>query len=402
MIGQRKPRTKIGKALAFLLSINVKRGDIAKAARLFKVNRKTLTDDWSKLLRIKEVYPLESNDRAILRALHLKEARGASSNRLLTDQQEELVVRKLRTEYPQGFTDHDIVQVCRSLFRESRSHPREYSYHFVQRFKVRCNIRSSKIRVYQRVKEEKVGNFDKDLNRALRYIDEVEQLGNQYPASRFINVDECPSYVRNLPTKALHFTDRPAPWIVVHAKARDCVTVLGAVAGTGNVIGTAVVAKGSTKRCEEKFRAKLPSAFVQHTKSGLTTTESFIEYLEHVILPYTKDQPAVLIADAYPAHTTKEVKNFCKAHQLEYVIVPDRATATLQPLDVAVFGSAKFKIHQDVKHTMFQSNTKEANRWQATANCVKAINGIGRNNGKRAWIETFPFWPNVLGRLRSR
>ena len=402
MIGRRKPRTKIGKALAFLLSINVKRGDIAKAARSFNVNRKTLTDAWSKLLRIKEVYPLESNDRAILRALHIKEARGASSNRLLTDQQEELVVHKLRTEYPQGFTDHDIVQVCRSLFRESRSHPREYSYHFVQRFKVRCNIRSAKIRVYQRVKDQSPGDFDRDLNRALRYIDKVEQLSKLYPASRFINVDESPSYVRNLPKKALHFTDRPTPWIVVNAKARDTVTVLGAVVGTGQVLRTAVVAKGTTQRCEQKFRAKLPSAFVQHTESGLTTSESFIEYLEHVVLSYTKDQPAVLIADAYSAHVTKEVKNFCKAHQLEYVIVPDRATAILQPLDVAVFGSAKFKIHQDVKHSMFQSDHHEADRWQATANCVKAINGISRANGKRAWKETFPFWPDVLKRRRSR
>ena len=401
MIGQRKPRTKIGKALAFLLSINVKRGDIAKAARDFNVNRKTLTDDWAKLRRIKEVYPLESNNRAIIRALHLKEARGASSNRLLTDQQEELVVHKLREDYPQGFTDHDIVRVCRFLFRESRSHPREYSYHLLQRFKVRCNIRSSKIRVYQRTKDEHSENFDQGLDRALRYIDKVEQLSKEYPASRFINVDECPSYVRNLPTRGLHFTDRPAPWIVVHAKPRDCVTVLGAVVGTGQVLGTSVVAKGTTTRCEDKFRSKLPASFVQHTPSGLTTSQSFIQYLEHVVLPYTRDKPAVLIADAYSAHVTKEVKDFCKSHHLKYVIVPDRATACLQPVDVAVFGSAKFKIHMDVKYSMFQANTQEANRWQATANCVRAINGISRANGRRAWIDTFPFWPDALRRRHS-
>jgi hypothetical protein len=321
---------------------------------------------------------------------------------LLTDEQEELVVQKLRTEYPQGFTDHGIIRACRSLFRESRSHPREYSYNFLQRFKARCYIRSSKIRVYQRTKDECAENFDRDLNSALRYIDRIEELSKQYPARRFINVDECPSYVRNLPTRALHFTVRPSPWIVVHAKPRDCITVLGAVAGNGKVLGIAVVAKGTTARCEEKFRSKLPASFIQHTSSGLTTSPSFIEYLEHVILPYTKDEPAVLIADAYPAHITKKVKDFCKSHQLEYVIVPDRATATLQPLDVAVFGSAKFKIHMDVKYTMFQPNTKEADRWQATANCVKSINGISRANGKRAWVDSFPFWPNVLKRRRSQ
>jgi hypothetical protein len=37
-----------------------------------------------------------------------------------------------------------------------------------------------------------------------------------------------------------------------------------------------------------------------------------------VILPYTNDEPAVLIADAYSAHVTPEVKQFCKDHHLTY------------------------------------------------------------------------------------
>ena len=403
MIGKRPvPRSKIAKALAFLLSINVKWGDIAKAARRFKINRKTLSGAWLTLRRVRAEHSGEANDRAILRALRIIEPRGACSRRLLTDEQEAVVVKKLRTEYVQGFTNADILDVCRSLVRKSRQHPRKFSYAFLAGFKRRCNIRSSKIRLYQCTKSDNVQAFDDDLDSALEYIDQVEQLSKQFRADRFINVDECPSYVRNLPTRALHFVDQPAPWLCVKAKARDCVSILGAVTGRGRVLGTAVIAKGTTSRCEQKFRRQLPSAFIQHTESGLTTSQSFIEYLQHVVLPYTHDEPAVLIADAYPAHVTDEAKSFCQSHNLTFVIVPDRATATLQPLDVAVFGSAKFKVHQDVRRSVFKAGYEEADRWQATAQCVRALNGISVANGRRAWIDTFAFWPDVLKRRRSQ
>lgn len=391
-----KPRTKIAKALAFLLTINIKRGDIAEAARSFNVNRKSLTSAWSNLCQVREIYPLDSNDRAVLRALHLSEARGATTRRLLTDEQEEIVIRKLRTEYPQGFTENIIVNICRQLFHSLRNHPRLFSRHFLKRFKARAGIHSSKLRVYQRTHADLDATFEKDVDKALRYIDKVEELTKVFKPDRFINVDECPSYVRNLPTHALHFADSPAPWICVRAKERDCVSVIGAVTGDGRVLNTTVIAKGTTRRCEAMFRAELPTSFIQHTESGVTTSESFIEYLTHVILPYTNDEPAVLIADAYSAHVTPEVKQFCKDHHLTYVIVPDRATSVLQPLDVAVFGSAKFKIHQDVKNTLFEIDRDEFSRWQATAECVRDLNRVNIANGQRAWNDTFPFWPDHL------
>jgi hypothetical protein len=397
-----KPRSKIGKVLAFLLSLNVQRGDVAKAARSFAVNYNTLKSAWLKLTKFKQDHPLDTNDRAILYVLHIREARGAHSNRLFTDEQEQAIVNKLRSDFKRGFTNHNIVETCRSLFRDTRNQPRKYSKVFIKRFKSRWNIRSSNVRVYQQTKEVNPSKEENDIESAIRFMDTIDRLRNRYSADRFINVDECPSYVRNLPTKALHFTDQPPPYVVAHAKPRDCVTVIGAVIGNGRVLGTTVVAKGTTSRCEQQFRSKLPNTFVQHTESGLTTSESFIQYLQHVILPYTKDEPAVLIVDAYPAHITNEVKQFCKSHHLKQVVVPDRATAYLQPLDVAVFGSAKWKIHTDVKNTMFQSDFHEADRWQATAECVKAINSISRANGKRAWIDTFPFWSEVLEGHKSQ
>ena len=118
--------------------------------------------------------------------------------------------------------------------------------------------------------------------------------------------------------------------------------------------------------------------------------------MEHVIVPYTNNQPSMLIADAYKAHFTSQVKVFCKTHNIRLVVVPDRATSVLQPLDVAVFGLAKLNIYRDVSNMTFEIDRDEASRWEATAECVKAINHVSVAGGLRGWKETFPFWPEVM------
>ena len=374
----------------------MRRGDIAAAARLHHIKQSTLRSAWSKARKVLQSHAVDPNNRAILRALHLSEARGATTRRLLTDDEEAIVIKKLREQYPAGFTNDIIVKVCKQSVRASRSHPRLYSKHFIARFKAHAHIRQSKLRVHQRTLADFETTFDDDVEKACRYLEKVQKLASTIPPHLIINVDECPSYVRNLPNHALHFEDSPAPYVWVRAKERDSVTVIGAVNGAGEILSTSIVAKGKTTRCEQKFRAQLPHTFIQHTSSGLTTGKSFIEYLEHIILPYTNDQPSVVITDAYPAHRTKKVKLFCEQHNIRLVIVPDRGTSVLQPLDVAIFGMAKIKIYRDVKNTVFEIDRDEKSRWEATAECVRAINHISVAGGLRAWNDTFPFWPDVL------
>jgi transposase-like protein len=374
----------------------VKRGDIASTARRFGIKDSTLRSAWSKLRQILESHSINPNDRVLLRALHLSEARGATTHRLLTDDEEALVIQTLKEQYPRGFNNEIIKKICMQSFRTLRSHPRLYSKHFLARFKRRAHIRRSRLTIHQRTLADFESTFDHDVEKACRYLEKVEKLTVHIAPDLFINVDECPSYVRNLPTYGLHFADSPPPYVWVRAKERDTVTVIGAVTGDGQILNTAVVSKGKTTRCEQKFRAQLPHSFIQHTESGLTTGKSFIEYLEHVIIPYTHNRPSVLIADAYKAHHTKKVKLFCKEHNMRLVSVPDRATSVLQPLDVAIFGMAKLNIYRDASNMVFEIDRDEQSRWEATAACVSAINHVSRAGGIRAWKLTFPLWEDVM------
>ena len=393
-----KPRSKIAKSLAFLLTITVKRGDLTSTARKFKVSRRTLSNAWHKLQEVLQSHSLDSNDREVIRALHLTEPRGATSHRLLSDDQELLVVNKLRQDYPRGFNNAIIKNVCRNLFHDLRNHPRLYTKTFIKAFKKRSCIIRSKIRIHQRTQADPVTTFNDDVEQACMYFETVENLTSTIPPHLFINVDECPSYVRNLPTHGLHFADSPPPWLYVRAKERDAVSTIGAVAGNGHVLNTAVIAKGKTTRCEQKFHSLLPRSFIQHTSSGLTNSISFVQYLEHVIVPYTRNQPAVLIVDGYKAHLTSKVRGWCDSHNITLVIVPDRGTSTLQPLDVAVFGMAKLDIYHDVSNTVFSIDRDEADRWEATAECVKAIDRVSLAGGLPGWTQVFPCWPAFLAK----
>jgi DDE superfamily endonuclease len=399
MIGRhRKPRSNIAKALAFILTIRIEYGVIASAARTYNVRPRALGMAWSTLCKVLDTHSLRSNDREVIRALHLTEPRGASSHRLLTDEQEELVVHQLRTKYLSGFNDDIIVQICRDIVHDLRDHPRLYSTRFLTAFKKRSGIRLSKLHIHQVTAGYSEQQFKADMKQRETYIAKVHELSNSIPPHLIINVDECPSYVRNLPTRALHFTDSPPPWFFVRAKERDCVTTIGAVVGNGRVLKTSVISKGMTSRCEDQFRRELPHSFIQHTPSCLTNSESFIEYLEHVILPYTNSQRAVLIADAYKAHKTDEVKTWCANHSISLVIVPDRATAVMQPLDVSVFGMAKLGMYRDIARKLFLVERDEKSRWEATAECVRAINRVSVAGGLRGWKDVFPFWSDYLKR----
>lgn len=391
-----KPRSKIAKALAFLRTTTPKRGNIVSTADHFHIKRSTLSKAWRKVIEVSQSHSLDSNDREVLRALHLTEPRGASSHRLLSDEQELLVVNKLRSDFPQGFNNRIIKKICLDLFRESRNHPRLFSKHYLKAFRKRAGIFKSKLRIHACTSADQSKTFDNDVEQACIYLETVENLTQSFPPNMFINVDECPSYVRNLPQFGLHFADQPPPWKFVRAKERDTVSVIGAVTGDGHVLHTAVIAKGKTTRCEKQFHSQLPHSFIQHTESGVTTATSFIEYLHHVVLSYSKERPAVLIVDGYKAHLTSKVKRWCAEHHLTLVKVPDRGTSSLQPLDVAVFGAAKTDLYLDCADKVFYIDREEAERWEATAACVEAIDRVNVAVGQRGWKATFPFWNEFL------
>ena len=120
----------------------------------------------------------------------------------------------------------------------------------------------------------------------------------------------------------------------------------------------------------------MPPMFSTLTPSGLTNTNSFIAYIEAVIVPVTQHGPCALVVDSWGAHLTQPVRDYCASQIIKLIRVPNRATSMLQPLDVGVFGVAKSVIYAEAKDAFFELIRPEEDRWHATAACVQALNDV--------------------------
>jgi DDE superfamily endonuclease len=387
----------MAKALAALSSTDQCHGLIREVAGEFGVSESSLSKAWTKLKQARADCERENNPIVLARAARLIEPRGSSTHRLLTDEEEANVVRRLKVQHPNGFTDRIILQTCVQVARNLRAHPRKWSKSFLTRFKHRAGISRAKFILRKRNIEDPAATFEQDIEAACEYLEQVEQLTQSIPIERIINVDETPSYVRNAPSHALHFIDSPLPWAWTRTQERDKVTVIAACTGEGSMLKSAIIAKGKTTRCEREYVSQIGDlSYVQHTVSGITNTHSFIDYIKAVITPYTGDNPSALIVDSWGAHLTPPVRDYCASHNITLVRVPDRATSTLQPLDVGVFAVAKDVIYADAKESFFELIRPEEDRWHATAACVEALRNVSCRAVRRGWIQVFPFWKEFL------
>jgi transposase-like protein/transposase len=390
------PPNKVALALAEMEACT-SRVNVAKFARLHEIPESTLRHAW-KNLRDFQSKPAPSNDEfASNLAHHLVEARGRHTNRSLTDEEELRVVDQLMQQFPHGFTDRNIKRLCHLEQHESRQKSSELTRTFITAFKERRHITRSKFVARTRKLEDPINTFQADVRAACEYLESFDDFASKLNPHLIINIDETPAYVKNTPSHANHFANSSHPWQWIRASSRLKVTVLASITAAGTMLKPTIVAKGKTKQCETNF-AKLAkgSAFLQHTESGLTTSDSFVEFIENVIAPYTNNQPSLLILDQWQAHLTEEVRICCASHNISMLEVPARGTAVLQPLNVGVFGVAKKKLGADYKAAMFLKDWTEDDKWESTIACVRALLRIDSKSILRGWQLAFPGFVDEL------
>jgi hypothetical protein len=72
-----------------------------------------------------------------------------------------------------------------------------------------------------------------------------------------------------------------------------------------------------------------------------------IQYINHIIVPYTRDEPTLLVIDCYESHLTSSFLQHAHAHNIRVATVPSSTTFLHQPLDVGVFNTIKCKWRHD-------------------------------------------------------
>ena len=91
-----------------------------------------------------------------------------------------------------------------------------------------------------------------------------------------------------------------------------------------------MIAKGTTRRCVDNRH--LPPDMAG--REVWQTEATFIQYIEHYLVPYFGPEGGTLVVDEYSAHKTDAVRMCCNQNNIDLIVVPPGLTHALQPLDI--------------------------------------------------------------------
>ena len=121
-----------------------------------------------------------------------------------------------------------------------------------------------------------------------------------------------------------------------------------------------IVAKGTTKACEKKYKLDKSDDEINHTKNGWTTAILMINYLKW-LSDRINGKPCALLIDSYRAHKQPQVLTEAKKLNIELIFVPSCGTSIFQPLDRFVFGVLKKKLRA-IRFHIDDSNFKNRHK----------------------------------------
>ena len=95
-----------------------------------------------------------------------------------------------------------------------------------------------------------------------------------------------------------------------------------------------------------------------YTKSDWVDENTFIYWLEHIVIPYAKKKRTLLVFDSYTAHVSKSFQaTILKRNNLDICLILRGMIYLLQPLDVSFNHSSKTIIHNEWK--LYLNSQKE-------------------------------------------
>jgi hypothetical protein len=79
------------------------------------------------------------------------------------------------------------------------------------------------------------------------------------------------------------------------------------ITAAGVVLPTLYIKKGKTNRCLESLHCDGINEIGTYSARGWSCEQVMLHYLHHVIVPYTNNEPSVLIWDVHASHLCDQV-----------------------------------------------------------------------------------------------
>ncbi|XP_045771781.1 uncharacterized protein LOC123871831 [Maniola jurtina] len=230
-----------------------------------------------------------------------------------------------------------------------------------------------------------------------KYKSVLDRLGIEHKPESIYNIDEKNCRI------SLHHQQE-----VLTAKGRKRVHQIAnehaesvTVVGCGNAIGSAIppmiLFKG--KRLKPEFRDNLPpGSLVKMTPKGSMTTETFIEFINH-LHKYRTSGPCLLIFDGAKCHLDFTIVEEAEKCGITLYCLPSNTTHELQPMDKSVYRS--FEHHWDQELIKYVSQHPERTLNKTSFNVVlsqvwsKCMTITNISNGFRA-TGLYPYNPDAI------
>jgi hypothetical protein len=129
-----------------------------------------------------------------------------------------------------------------------------------------------------------------------------------------------------------------------------------------------------------------------------------IDYVENVLMPYSKGEPLLLLLDEFSAHKCQGTLDLFQRSNITPILIPGGYTWCLQPLDVTI--NKPFKTHmRDVYGEWFSNSdrvTKAGNKarpsWQETVDFADyATKKIEPKHIRQSFVQCGANFSNKLG-----
>ena len=218
-----------------------------------------------------------------------------------------------------------------------------------------------------------------------RYLNEVAEAIEEYGPQGVINMDETSVKTQNFPSKVISKKGKDDTFTeLTGMNDKEATTFLGAISYDPNQkIPLGIISKGKTHVCEKKFGLK-PNCkeFIAHTKSGWTSSEVIIKYLNW-LKPQIKREKFALIIDVYKSHINQSVKDEAERLGIQLIYVPASGTSLYQPLDIAIYGITKNKLAQKEQEDPISMNK---DRFKCvTTRMIETFDNLSDRSIKAAW-----------------
>jgi transposase-like protein len=214
------------------------------------------------------------------------------------------------------------------------------------------------------VAQQNTKTKDVQLLDVVEYLNSLNSVSSQYDTSLILNMDETPIYFDANINKTLDEIGKKSIDVVNSRSGKTRLTCVITIAADG---------------LKKVPKCNIPANIVVNvSSSGSMDTTLMLDYMEKIILPYTKSRKALLVMDEFGAHKTlpvlvKYYLNKCDQTNIDPLMIPGGYTHCLQPLDVVINKPFKDNFRVEWDDWMVNSEpifTKSGNRQKPAYECV--------------------------------